>query len=203
VFQRFPRQLTVDFPKTSSTRTVVRALLRVVELKSPATRQHCVRVTRHALALADVLGLPRADRMVLRYGALLHDVGKLYIPDSILNKPGPLTSEEFEYMKVHPRLGAHLVESWNCLRAFVPMIRWHHERLDGTGYPDGLRGDDIPLLARIISVCDVYDGVSSLRPYHPARDREQTAVILRQEARANRLDAQLVELFLELRNCLA
>src|SRR5262249_25335870 len=144
-----------------SAETVVFALARTVEAKSPYTHGHSERVRDYALALAEHVGLARSEWETLRKGALLHDIGKLAIPDAILDKPGPLTPEEYEIVKDHTRHGARIVEPLLSLRPVVPLIRWHHERLDGRGYPDGLAGEAIPPLVLILAVADIYDSLAS------------------------------------------
>src|SRR5262249_38159354 len=129
-----------------SEEAVVFALARTVEAKSPYTHGHSERVKESALRLASRMELPPSDYELLAKGALLHDIGKISTPDAILNKPGPLTREEFTIVKDHTWQGAHIVEPLHSMRAAVPLIRWHHERLDGRGYPDGVQGDAIPLV---------------------------------------------------------
>src|SRR5947209_4981733 len=142
-----------------SAEAVVFALARAVEAKSPYTHGHSERVTSLCLMMADALGLEARQCDVLRKGSLLHDVGKISIPDAILNKPGRLTTQEYDLIKEHPANGAHIVEPLLSVRETIPLIRWHHERLDGKGYPDGVGAGDLPLLVRILSVCDVYDSL--------------------------------------------
>jgi putative two-component system response regulator len=178
-----------------SAEAVVFALARTVEAKSPYTAGHSERVTRYALGLADAVQLSRAEREVLRKGALLHDIGKISVPDAILDKPGKLTTAEFEVVKGHAAQGAHIVEPLHALRETVPLIRWHHERLDGKGYPDGLRGEQISLLVRILSVADVYDALSSERPYRQSIPHERCLEMLRENAQGGGLDGELVSLF--------
>src|SRR5260370_381627 len=141
---------------------------RAVEAKSPFADGHADRVTQYALALAHAVGLPRDQHELLRRGSLLHDIGKISIPDAILNKPGPLTEAEMELIKEHPAQGVNIIEPLESLRDVIPLIRWHHERLDGRRYPDGLRGEAVPFLVRILSVADFYDSLASERPYGPA-----------------------------------
>ncbi len=179
-----------------SAEAVVFALARTVEAKSLFTHGHSERVTHYALSLADAVGVSPHEREVLRKGALLHDIGKISVPDAILDKPGKLTTAEFEVIKGHPAQGTHIVEPLHSLRETLPLIRWHHERLDGKGYPDGLRGDDIPRLVRILSVADVYDALSSERPYRQSIPHEQCLEMLRENAVGGGLDADLVAVFL-------
>jgi putative two-component system response regulator len=181
-----------------SAEAVIFALARAVEAKSPYTHGHSERVTRYTQALADRLGLDTSQRDLLRKGALLHDIGKISIPDAILEKPAALTAEEYEVVKGHSAQGAHIVEPLHSVRDAVPLIRWHHERLDGRGYPDGLSGEQIPLLVRILSVCDVYDSLSSDRPYRDSIPHPVCLEILRENAQNGGLDPDLVAHFCDL-----
>lgn len=178
-----------------SAEAVVFAFARVVEAKSPYTHGHSERVAAYALTLASQVQLPESEWETLRKGALLHDIGKISVPDSILDKPAGLTPAEFEIMKQHTVQGARIVESLRSIQDAVPMIRWHHERLDGKGYPDGLAGDAIPPLVRILAVADVYDSLSSKRPYRGALPPTQCLQILRRDAANGGLDPVLVESF--------
>ena len=178
--------------------TVVFAFAQAVDGKSPYTRGHSDRVTRYAVALADAIGVPAADREVLRRGAMLHDIGKICVPDAILNKPGPLTPEEYAVVRRHPTQGVQMIEPLESVRDVIPVVRWHHERMDGRGYPDGLTGDRIPLLARVAAVADVYDALSSDRPYRAGLPHATCLSILRKEAAGGGLDPDLVARFCEL-----
>lgn len=177
---------------------VVFALARAVEAKSSYTHGHSERVMRYCLEMAQTMGLTVEQQDILRKGALLHDIGKISIPDAILNKPGSLTEEEYDIIKQHPLQGAHIVEPLVSFRDALPLVRSHHERLDGQGYPDGLGGDEIPLLVRLLSVCDVYDSLSSERPYRGAIPHEHCLKILRESALTGGLDPELVALFTSL-----
>src|SRR5207247_10454906 len=126
------------------------------------------------------IGVSETDKDILRRGAILHDIGKISMPDDILNKPGALTAAEFDLIKLHPTLGVDIVKPMESLHDALPLIRWHHERLSGKGYPDGLAGDEIPLLVRILSVADVYDALSSDGPYRPPMKHEKSLQILQQ-----------------------
>jgi putative two-component system response regulator len=178
-----------------SAEAVVFALARTVEAKSPYTQGHAARVTGLALALARYLGLPQGDWDTLRKGALLHDLGKLMVPDAVLDKPARLTPEEYALVKQHPAEGARIVEPLRSVRDCVPLIRWHHERLDGHGYPDGLYGGAIPLLARLLAVADVFDALSSPRPYRPALPEVECLHIMHADAAGGGLDPELVDAF--------
>ena len=174
---------------------VVFALARAVEAKSPYTQGHAERVTQYALALGDRVGVAGEQREVLRKGALLHDIGKLSVPDAILDKPGPLTPDEYEVVKGHTVAGARIVEPLRSLRETLPLIRSHHERPDGRGYPDGLTAGAIPHVVRVLSVADVYDSLASRRPYRDAVSPAKCLDMLRETAADGGLDAELVEVF--------
>lgn len=178
-----------------SAEAVVYALARAVEAKSAYTHGHSERVMRYALDLASAAGFDEADLEVTKKGALLHDIGKISVPDEILNKPGKLTAAEYDIVKGHAATGAHIVEPLHSVRDAVPLIRWHHERLDGKGYPDGLCGDQIPPLVRVLSVADVFDSLSSDRPYRGPVPFAICLDILRDNAAGGGLDPDLVELF--------
>jgi putative two-component system response regulator len=178
-----------------TTQTVVFTLARAVEAKSSYTQGHAERVTRYALGLAADIGISDADVNILRNGGLLHDLGKISIPDAILDKPGPLTPEEYAIVKKHPELGVEILKPLHSLKEMLPLIRWHHERLDGRGYPDRLGGNEIPFLVRILSVADVYDALSSERPYRPAIPHATCLDIMRKDAAEGGLDPELVAQF--------
>lgn len=178
-----------------SAESVVFALARAVEAKSPYTHGHSERVKDLCLTMAEALGLPLEDQETLRKGALLHDIGKISIADAILNKPGRLTPGEFDAIREHAVAGAHIVEPVRSIRHAMPLIRWHHERLDGRGYPDGLKGDAIPQLVRILSVADVYDSMASERPYRLPLAHKTCIELLRESALGGGLDPEMVFLF--------
>jgi putative two-component system response regulator len=178
-----------------SAEAVVFALARTVEAKSPYTLGHSERVMRHSLRLARALRVSDADCEVLHKGALLHDIGKISVPDVILDKPAQLTEEEARIVHLHPEQGVHIIEPLHSLRDTLPLIRWHHERRDGRGYPDGLKGDTIPLLVRILSVADVYDALATERPYRCPIRHEQCLAMLHDNALGGGLDPELVAVF--------
>lgn len=181
-----------------SAEAVVYALARTVEAKSPYTLGHSERVAQYALLLARTLGVDGRQLEVMRKGALLHDIGKISVPDEILNKPGALTPQEYDIVKGHSATGAHIVEPLHSVRDAVPLIRWHHERLDGRGYPDGISGDAIPFLVRILSVADVYDSLSSDRPYRAPIPHQRCLDMLRENAQGGGLDLEMVTLFCDI-----
>lgn len=178
-----------------TSQAVVYAFARAVDAKSPYTMGHSERVTAHALSLGSRLGLSDIELDRLRRGAILHDIGKISIPDGILNKPGPLTKEEFEIVKRHPLDGVAIIEPLESVQDLLPLIRWHHERMDGNGYPDGLPGSEIPLLVRALSVADVYDALASERPYRKALGYEECIQIIQKSGAEGGLDPELVRVF--------
>jgi putative two-component system response regulator len=181
-----------------SAEAVVFALARAVEAKSPYTHGHSERTKDYTLALAAQRGASADELESLRKGALLHDIGKISVPDAVLNKRGPLDAEEFEIVQQHTTQGARILEPLQSLRDVVAMVRWHHERLDGRGYPDGLRGSEIPEPVRILAVADVYDSLASDRPYRPAIPHPQCLEMLRADAAGGGLDPELVAAFCKL-----
>ena len=162
-----------------------------LEEKDPITRDHVVRTATMAMRVGEGMHLPAADLHVVGLGALLHDIGKLRVDDAVLNKPGRLDPLEFEAMKRHTSLGEGLVRESVVLAAIGPIVRGHHERIDGRGYPDGLRGEEIPLAARIVSVCDAYDAMSHTRQYRSGMGRDRAVAILREHA-GSQWDATVV-----------
>ncbi len=176
----------------------------IVEGRDPYTEGHCERLALHAADLGRHLGLDRDSIIALRRGGYLHDLGKIAVPDEILKKGSDLSPEEWKIMKQHPVTGENICKPLKSLRLVLPIIRHHHEHVDGSGYPDGLRAGEIPLLPRILQVVDVYDALRTARPYKPALGHDQSAQTMREKARQGLLDGELVnELFsmlLEQRN---
>jgi putative two-component system response regulator len=166
-----------------------------VESRDPYTEGHCERLAHQASSLGHHLGLDEESVVALRRGGYLHDLGKIAVPDEILKKECNLTKIEWEIMKQHPITGENICRPLKSLRFVLPIIRHHHEHSDGSGYPDGLRKGDIPLLPRILQVVDVYDALRTERPYKPALSFEQTAITMRDEARAGLWDEELVAEF--------
>ena len=178
-----------------TSQAVVFAFARAVEAKSPYTQGHAERVTTYALAISERAGLNPREKETLRQGGLLHDVGKICVPDAILDKSGALTPEETAIIQRHPGQGVSIVEPLHSMTEVIPLIRWHHERCDGKGYPDKLHDGEIPLLVRMLSVADVYDALSSKRPYREAIPHRECLNLLRVNASEGGLDTDLVELF--------
>ncbi|MCX7608066.1 MAG: HD domain-containing protein, partial [Anaerolineales bacterium] len=170
---------------------------RALELRDEQTQDHTRRVTEMALQLARALGLPEDQLVHIRRGAILHDIGKMGIPDAILHKPGPLTPEEEELMRQHPQFAYEMLYPIEFLRPALDIPYCHHERWDGTGYPRGLKGEEIPLAARIFAVVDNWDALISDRPYRPAWSKARAREYLRQQA-GKMFDPKIVEVFLSL-----
>jgi hypothetical protein len=171
-------------------------LAEAIESRASYTAGHVARVVEYAEMITKNLHLPDADVRAIRYGAALHDVGMLGVPDNILAKPGHLTQEEIEQVRMHPYYGSRLCKQAGFLSALVPIIYSHHERFDGKGYPKGLRGPDIPLGARVVAVADAYDAMTTERPYRAALSEEEAAEALRREA-GHQLDPDVVDALLE------
>jgi putative two-component system response regulator len=166
-----------------------------VESRDPYTEGHCERLARRASSLGLHLGLDEESIIALRRGGYLHDLGKIAVPDEILKKGSDLTASEWEIMKQHPVTGENICKPLKSLRLVLPIIRHHHEHSDGSGYPDGLRKEEIPLLPRILQVVDVYDALRTARPYKPALNHEQAATTMRVEAQTGLWDEDLVAEF--------
>jgi putative nucleotidyltransferase with HDIG domain len=176
---------------------LVISLAEAVELKDRYTRGHSELVSRYAVEVARRMGLTDNEIEVIKRGGMLHDVGKIGIDEAILNKKGSLTDEEFNEIKNHPVYGANILEPIAFLRGEREIVLQHHEKMDGSGYPQGLHGDDISIGARIIAVCDVFEGVTSNRPYRKPMTPDEVIELLETEAATRKLDAEIVKLFLE------
>ncbi|HEV3028189.1 MAG TPA: HD domain-containing phosphohydrolase [Planctomycetota bacterium] len=172
---------------------VIEGIAEVVESRDRYTGNHCKRLGSYAVRVGRFLKLGQEDLDVLKLGGVLHDLGKIAVSDTILNKPGRLTPEEFELMKSHPQVGSDLLRNMRTLERVMPLVRHHHEKLDGTGYPDRIGGKEIPLLVRITSVVDVFDALHSRRPYKEPFDLERSLGILREEATKGWWDREVVE----------
>jgi HD-GYP domain-containing protein (c-di-GMP phosphodiesterase class II) len=173
----------------------MRAFVAAVDAKDPYTRGHSERVAAHSRTISMYLGLSADAQHRVWVGALLHDVGKIGIEDSILRKGGVLSAEEYDQMKLHPVIGAEILSRIEQLREMIPAIRWHHEAWNGQGYPDGRRGEQIPLMARIVAVADTFDAITTSRPYQRAYEVEFALETIRKLA-GTRFDAKVVTAFL-------
>jgi HD-GYP domain-containing protein (c-di-GMP phosphodiesterase class II) len=174
----------------------IEALVSALEARDPYTEAHAGRIRDLAVSIAIAMQLPYEQRRAVRLGAILHDVGKIGISDSILLKPGPLTAEEWAIMKTHPEIGERMLKTIDFLAPALPIVRHHHERWDGGGYPDGLVRENIPLGARIVSVCDAFDAMTSDRPYRKALGLEQACKELEDNS-GSQFDPGCVELIVD------
>jgi putative two-component system response regulator len=189
------KRLTDDLETAES---LFLALGRIIEARDPCTEGHCERLAEYATALGKRLNVDRAGLDALYRGAFLHDVGKIAIPDRVLLKKGRLTRKEYELMKHHPAIGDDLCATVRSFESVRPLVRHHHERLDGCGYPDGLVGDQVPLLAQIVSIVDVFDALTTTRPYRRALATSTAYRMMRDDARGGWCREDLVETFIDL-----
>jgi putative two-component system response regulator len=172
--------------------TVLLSLAASIEAKDPYTAGHCERVARYSAELAGQLGLPEEQRLALLRGGMVHGIGKVAVPDQILLKPGPLSAEERRLMETHTYIGEQICAPMKSFRNILPIIRSHHEHQNGSGYPDHLTGDQIPLTARILQIADVYDALTTDRPYRVALTSEQALSTVREEAQRGWWDREIV-----------
>ena len=179
----------------AANRQLLLGLAEAIEAKDAYTKGHCGRVAGYSMALAEACEFPAADMETLEYAAFLHDIGKIGVRDAVLLKPGPLESEEWNHMRIHPVVGDQIASQISLLQPLRPAIRNHHERWDGTGYPDKMRGEDIPLSARIVCIADAFDAMITERPYKKALPLEECYRFLRKGMGAQ-FDPELVELFI-------
>ena len=177
---------------------VIVTLGATIEARDRYTAGHCERLAAYGVALGQALDVEEPLLRALRLGGYLHDLGKIAVPDAVLLKPGALTPVELAQVRRHPALGADLVRGMRTLDDVRPIIRHHHERWDGSGYPDGLRGEAIPLGARIMAVVDVFDALHTERPYKPALSTADALTILRTETDAGAWDPQVVARFVDI-----
>ncbi len=192
--ETFKRERAHSLELRRSYRATVRALSNAVEARDPYTGKHAERVAAYGMEIARALGLPRPTAPEFEYGFLLHDIGKVAIPDAILYKPGALTDGERALMARHPLIGAEIVREIEFLGEAAAVVRSHHERWDGNGYPDRLAGEEIPLAARVFAVADVLDALTSERPYRPALPLHTVREMITAES-GKQFDPQVIEAF--------
>ena len=161
---------------------LIRGLAQAIDAKDPYTAGHTSRVAQYSVRIASALGLDDVTRREIEHGALLHDIGKIGVPDAVLSKPGPLDADEWEAMRRHPLVAIAILEGVELSPIVISMVRHHHENLDGTGYPDHLSGEDLPLAARIARVADAFDAMTSDRPYRDALSLTAARAELRRNA---------------------
>jgi putative two-component system response regulator len=181
-----------------SAEAVILGMGAMIEARDPSTNGHCQRLAHYATRLGRSLNLDESDLAALERGGFLHDIGKIALPDSVLLKDGSLDPEESRVMRKHPIVGDSLCVGLRSLNKVRPIVRHHHERLDGTGYPDGLRNAEVPLLAQIIGVVDVFDALTTERPYRAARPAEEAFQVLTDESSKGWRDRVLVDAFVNL-----
>ena len=178
-----------------SAESVILSLALTVEARDPYTRGHCQRLAAYSLLIGERIGASDEQLSALHRGGYLHDVGKIGVPDAVLFKPSGLTPEEYDVLKRHTVIGDRLCGDLRALSLVRPIVRHHHERLDGSGYPDGLKGDAVPLLAQIISIVDEYDAITTSRPYRAALPPERAFDELTKDVKKGLLNPDLVDIF--------
>lgn len=181
-----------------SATAIITTLAVMIETRDGYSEGHCHRMANYATALGRALGLDDADLQALHRGGFLHDIGMLAIPDSVLRIQGPLTPEQYELVRSHTIIGDELCSNLRSLQSIRPIVRSHHERLDGSGYPDGLRGDQVPLLAQIIGIVDAFDGITSRRAYHQEQPAAEALTQLRRHVSLGWRRDDLVSAFADL-----
>ncbi len=174
------------------TESIVFTLARIIEAKDSYTMGHADRVSRYSVLLGKLLKRSEAELEILDKGGVLHDIGKMAIPDTILLKPGALTKEEFGIMKTHPVMGCTICERLRSAKDAIPLIRHHHEKLDGSGYPDGLKRDEIPVLVRIVTIADIYDALTTRRSYKDAWSVDKTFSVMYEEVKKGWWDGDIL-----------
>jgi putative two-component system response regulator len=179
-----------------SAEAVILGLGATIEARDPLTRGHCQRLAAYGMALGRSVGLNERDLSALERGGFLHDIGKIAVPDRVLLKGSPLSAAESKVMREHPIVGDALCAGLRSLRAVRPIVRHHHERLDGTGYPDGLKFGQVPLLAQIVGIVDVFDALTTERPYRKPVDRAAAFQVLAEEAAKGWRDRALIDAFI-------
>jgi putative nucleotidyltransferase with HDIG domain len=174
---------------------VINALLMVIDGKDHYTMSHSLLVMDYGQSIAEKLQLPKKEQETIRFAGFLHDIGKIAVPDSILQKPGRLSPEEYAKIKMHPQEGAKIIGQITSLKNVLPLVLYHHERMDGSGYPEGRKDNEIPLGSKILAVADTYSALISGRPYKPALSITESTNILK--SLETTLDQYLVKIFLD------
>jgi putative two-component system response regulator len=177
---------------------VLFSLAQSIEGKDPYTEGHCQRLSDYSAYLGERMGLPLEQITALRRAGVVHDIGKIAVPDAILLKPAKLTIEEFKVMQQHPLVGERICGPLKSFRLVLPIIRHHHEKLNGSGYPDGLKGDQIPLTARVLQVVDVFDALTTVRPYKRALSVSETLEVMNEEVKKGWWDPGIFSQFEQL-----
>lgn len=186
------------YDDVDNSETIIFTLAEMLEAKDVYTRGHSERVARYATMLARRVGLTEIDQELIRRGALLHDVGKIGVREMVLNKPEKLSAEELAHIRSHPARGCEICKSLKSLAPVLPIIRHHHERVDGLGYPDGVSGTELTLGPRIVSIADAYDAMTSNRPYRKGIPPADALKIFEREKSGGQWDSQLVDQFIQM-----
>jgi len=189
------RRIAALFDTRDAHLQTIALLANIIEARDSYTRGHVERVQSYAIRLGQAMEWPLDDMVILEYGALLHDIGKIAIPEAVLNKPGPLTQEEFSIIQTHTTMGARIIEGIAHLRDALPYILYHHEKWDGSGYPEGLRGDLIPRQGRLLALADVFDALTSPRPYHEKVGSNEALQLIGRES-GSHFDPQMTDAFI-------
>jgi len=175
--------------------SVLFTLARSIEGKDPYTHGHCERLVEYSARLGEQIGLPEEQLIALRRGGVVHDIGKIAVPDSILLKPGALSEEEWKLIREHPVVGERICAPLKSFRSVLPIIRHHHEKFDGSGYPDGLRGQSIPITARVLQIVDVYDALTTERPYKRSFSSSEALQTMKEEVARGWWDSDIFDQF--------
>lgn len=189
------KRFTDDLERAES---LILMLASTIEARDPYTEGHCNRISEYSRRFAERIGLNADDVEACRLGGIVHDIGKVIVPDSVLESPFRLTDEQWKIMEQHPTKGEDIFKGLKSFRALLPIIRSHHEKQDGSGYPDGLSGEDIPITARVLQIVDVYDALTTARPYKEAYSQDKAFRIMREEVVKGWWDPELCEQFIEM-----
>ena len=192
-------RLSDAYQSLEDANTIIKALTKAVETRDTYTEGHSTRVAEYTLMLYDFVGFNNEEeRKAIMVGCLLHDIGKIGVPDSILKSANRLTKEEFDIIKEHSQKGYDICRDVKNLENALPIIKNHHEKLDGTGYPDGLKGDEIPIIVQMVSICDIFDALTSKRAYRNEHGKKAAFDTLKEEAKEGKINKYLTDMFIKM-----